>query len=141
MTTSKGALQQGGRSGSGSPSKNDSKLGSAESLSEFEERLQKAINETLALLRPTGRHVLCLRLKDEFNLDPMRLAGDPEGLSSALDQTLGPAGRVLGRAIARKVAIAYALDLPQDRVLTYADHVRNLKQIVLQNRNPQTRIV
>jgi hypothetical protein len=140
MNASEGALQQEGRSGSGSPSRNESKLGSAESLSEFEERLQKAINETLALLRPIGRHILCLRLKDEFNLDPMRLAGDPEGLSSALDQTLGPAGRVLGRAIARKVATTYAIDLPQDYGLTYADHVRNLKQIVLQNRTPQTQI-
>lgn len=108
-------------------------------MSEFEERLQKAIDQTFALLGPIGKHNLCLRLKDEFKLEPTRLAGDPERLSSALDQTLGPAGGVIGRAIARKVAATYAIDLSEDHSLRYADHIRNLREIVSRNYALQTR--
>lgn len=137
----KNALEQGGSWKWNSPSRNELKLGgSGGSLSEFEGRLQKAIDETLALLGRKGKYVVYLRLKDEFNLEPTRLAGDPEGLSSALDQTLGPAGRVVGRAIARKVAATYAIDLCQDHNLTYADHIMNLRQIVSRNCAPQTRV-
>jgi hypothetical protein len=98
--------------------------------SEFEERLRKAIEDTLALLGPIGRHKFRLRLKDEFNLELTRLAGDPERLSSVLDQTLGPAGQVVGRAIARKIAATYSINLREDHGRKYADHIRNLKQIV-----------
>ncbi len=111
------------------PSTNELELeGSNRSLGEFDERLQKAIDDTLALLGPTSRHKFCLRLKDEFNLT--RLASDPERLSSVLDQTLGPAGQVVGRTIARKIAATYSIDLREDHGGTYADHIRNLKQIV-----------
>lgn len=112
---------------------NELELGEDGSLSEFEERLQKAIDDTLALLTPAGKHKFYLRLKDEFNLEPTRLASDPEKLSSALDQTLGPAGKVVGRVIARKVAATYAIDLPEDKDLTYADHISNLRQAVSRN--------
>jgi hypothetical protein len=128
------------------PSRNELELeGSDGSLREFEERLQKAIDDTLALLGPNGKHKFCLRLKDEFNLELTRLAGDPETLSSVLDQTLGPAGQVVGRAIARKVAATYSIDLREGHGRTYADHIRNLRQIVsrncaLQNRTERVEI-
>jgi len=113
------------------PSRNELKLeGPNGSLGEFEERLRKAIDDTLTLLGPIGRHKFSLRLKDEFNLEPTRLASDPERLSSVLDQILGPAGQVIGRTIARKIAATYSIDLREDHGGTYADHIRNLKQIV-----------
>jgi hypothetical protein len=113
------------------PSRNELKLeGPNRSLGEFEERLRKAIDDTLTLLGPIGRHKFSLRLKDEFNLEPTRLASDPERLSSVLDQILGPAGQVIGRTIARKIAATYSIDLREDHGGTYADHIRNLKQIV-----------
>ena len=113
------------------PSRSERELeGSNGSLGEFEERLRKAIDDTLALLGPIGRHKFCLRLKDEFNLELTRLASDPERLSSVLDQTLGPAGQVVGRTIARKIAATYSINLREDHGRTYADHIRNLKQIV-----------
>jgi hypothetical protein len=115
------------------PSLNELQLGADGSLGEFEERLQKAIDDTLSLLTPIGKHKFYLRLKDEFNLEPTGLASDPEKLSSALDQTLGPAGKVIGRVIARKVAATYAIDLHEDKDLTYADHISNLRQTVLRN--------
>jgi hypothetical protein len=112
--------------------------GSEGSLNEFEGRLQKAIDDTLALLGPIGKHIFCLRLKDEFHLEPTSLAGDPEKLSSVLDQALGPAAKVIGRAIARKVAAGYAIDFREDHGLTFADHIRKLRQIVSRNYALQT---
>lgn len=115
------------------PSTNELDLGGSNgSLGEFDERLQKAIDDTLALLGPIGWHKFSLRLKDEFNLELTSLASDPERLSSVLDQTLGPAGQFIGRAIVRKVAATYAINFHQDHGLTYADHVRELRQIVQQ---------
>lgn len=103
------------------------------SLSEFEERLQKAIDQTLALLGPKRKHAICVRLRGEFNLEPSSLAGDPQRLSSALDQILGRvAWQFIGRAIVRKVAATYAINFHQDHGLTYADHVGELRQIVQQ---------
>jgi hypothetical protein len=103
------------------------------SLGEFEERLQKAIDQTLALLGPKGKHGIRVRLRGEFNLEPSSLASDPQRLSSALDQILGRvAWQFIGRAIVRKVAATYAINFHQDHDLTYADHVRELKQIVQQ---------
>jgi len=106
-------------------------------LSEFEERLQKAIDESLALFGPIGKYRLCQRLKEAFDLEPGKMAADPERLSSALDQILGRAGRVIGRAIAHRVAATYSFELPQDRDLTYADHIRHLRQLA-QNQSLQT---
>jgi len=102
-------------------------------LSEFEERLQKAIDQTLALLGPRGKHAICVRLRGEYNLEPSSLASDPQGLSSALDQILGRvAWRFIGRAIVQKVAATYAVNFHQVQCLTYAHHVRELRQIVQQ---------
>ena len=103
------------------------------SLSEFEERLQKAIDHTLALLGPRGKQAICVRLRGEYDLEPSSLASDPQRLSSALDQILGRvAWQFIGRAIVRKVAATYAINFHQDHGLTYADHVRELRQIVQQ---------
>jgi hypothetical protein len=101
-------------------------------LTEFEEKLQKAIDDTLALLGSNRKHAFSMRLKDEFNLEPTRLAQHPEALSSALDEILGPAGQIVGRAIATKAAAAYGSKLSEDHTLKYADLIRNLKQIVFQ---------
>jgi len=106
-------------------------------LSEFEERLQKAIDESLALFGPIRKYNFCLRLKEAFDLEPGKMAADPERLSSALDEILGRAGRVIGRAIAHRVASTYSFELRQDRDLTYADHIRHLRQLV-RNQSLQT---
>jgi len=101
-------------------------------LTEFEESLQKAIEDTLALLGSNRKHAFSLRLKDEFDLEPTRLAQHPEALSSALDEILGPAGQIVGRAIATKAAATYETKLSEDPALNYVDLVRKLKQIVFQ---------
>lgn len=98
-------------------------------MSEFEQRLQKAIDDTFTLLGPVGKRTLCVVLKQKFGLGPNELSADPDRLSSALDQIFGGAGQVLGRAIARKVAATYSIELRQDRGLTYADHIRQMRQI------------
>ena len=99
-------------------------------LNEFEERLQKAIEESLALFRPIGKQNSYVRLEEAFDHAPRKMAADPERLSSALDEILGRAGRVIGRAIAHRVAAAYSVELPQDRDLTFADHIRHLREVV-----------
>jgi hypothetical protein len=106
-------------------------------FSEFEGRLQKAIDESLALFGPIRKYNLCQRLKEAFDLEPGKMAADPERLSSALDEILGRAGRVIGRAIAHRVASTYSFELRQDRDLTYADHIRHLRQLV-RNQSLQT---
>ena len=106
-------------------------------MGEFEERLQKAIDETLSLLGPVGKHNLCLKLKEVFQLEPGKMAGDPERLSLALDQIIGRAGQVLGRAIAQRLAKTYSIRLSQDHDLTYADHIRHIRRLV-QSRSLQT---
>jgi len=111
--------------------------GSERDLSDFEKRLQKAIDETLALFGPIRKHNLCQRLKEAFDLEPGKMAADPERLSSALDEILGRAGRVIGRTIAHRVAATYSFELREDRDLTYADHIRRLRQLV-RNQSLQT---
>ena len=98
-------------------------------MGEFEERLRKAIDETLALIGSMGKDTLCLRLKEAFGPDLGKMVADPERLSSALDQIFGRAGQVLGRAIAQKVATTYSIKLRQSHDLTYADHIRHLRQL------------
>lgn len=120
-----------------SPKKGPDVEGSEADLSEFEERLQKAIDESLALFGPVGKHNFCMRLKEAFDYESRKMAADPERLSSALDQILGKTGRVIGRAIAHRVAATYSIELRQDRDLTYADHIRQLRQLV-RNRSLQT---
>ena len=118
--------------------KNGLDVGGSEGyLSEFEERLQKAIDESLALFGPIRKYKFCQTLKEAFDLEPGRMAADPERLSSALDEILGRAGRVIGRAIAHRVAATYSIELRQDRDLTYADHIRHLRQLV-RNQSLQT---
>ena len=112
-------------------------VGADDGLSEFEERLEKAIDESLSLFGPIRKHNFCLRLKEAFDLEPGKMAADPERLSSALDQILGRAGRVIGRAIAHRVAATYSFELHEDRDLTYADHIRHLRQLV-RNQSLQT---
>jgi hypothetical protein len=111
--------------------------GSEADSSEFEKRLQKAIDESLALFGHIGKHNSCVRLKEVFDHEPRKMAADPERLSSALDEMLGRAGQVIGRAIAHKVAATYSIELRQDHDLTYADHIRHLMQVV-RNQSLQT---
>ncbi len=109
-----------------------------DNLTKFEERLQKAIDDTLALLGPNRKRAFCMRLKDDFNLESARLAQHPETLSSALDAILGPAGQIVGRAIAKKAAVACGTELPEDRTMNYADLITSLKQSVRQKGNSVT---
>jgi len=120
-----------------SPKKEPDVKESEADLREFEERLQKAIEESLALFRPVSKHNFCMTLKEAFDYELKKMAGDPERLSSVLDQILGSTGRVIGRAIAHRVAATYSIQLRQDPDLTYADHIRRLRQLV-RSRSLQT---